>query len=269
MKILVFVKQVPDTETRIRLSGGGPSSASLDESDFKHMVNPYDDFAIEEAIQMRDKLGTGEVVVASLGPSRSQEALRKALAMGADSAVWISTEGHADSSIDSAVVAKALAQIAKDEGAALVLTGQKAIDDDCGHVGPMVAERLGWPHVQVVTHIEMLEGATKAKVAREVEGGMVEVYNVTLPAVLGAHKSLNQPRFPSLPGIMKAKKKPLNELKLVDVLAKTAHHGSPATRIVSYELPPEKAPGKVFKGKPVGDMVKDVVGLLRSEAKVI
>lgn len=269
MKILVFIKQVPDTETRIRLAGGAQKGAAIDDGDFKYMVNPYDDFAIEEALLQRDKAGGGEVVVASLGPARCQEALRKALAMGADNGIWISTEGHSDSNLDSSVVATALARLAETEQPNLILTGQKGIDDDCGHVGPMVAEKLGWPHVQVVTRLEWLEGNTRARVSREVEGGMLEVYDVTLPAVLGAHKSLNQPRFPSLPGIMKAKKKTLVEKKLAELLTGAPGDGQPTTRTLAFELPPEKAPGKIFKGRPVAEMVKEVVGLLRSEAKVI
>ena len=269
MKILVFVKHVPDTETRIKMSGGALKAASLDESDFKYMVNPYDEFAIEEALAIKAKVNAEEIVVASLGPTRCQEAIRKALAMGADSGIWISTEGVAESSIDSSVVAAALAQVARDVNAQLILTGQKAIDDDCGHIGPMVAEFLGIPHVQVVTAIALNPSSSQAVVSREVEGGMIENYDVTLPAVLGAHKSLNQPRFPSLPGIMKAKKKPLNELTLAAVLAASGKQASATTRLVGYELPPEKQPGRIFKGKPAAEMVKEVVGLLRSEAKII
>ena len=261
MKILVFVKHVPDTETRIKVTQAG---ASLDESDYKYMVNPYDEFAIEEAILTKPKIGAEEIVVVSMGPARCQEAIRKAMAMGADSGVWISTEGADEAEIDSLVTAKALAKVAAEENARVIFTGQKAIDDDCGHVGPMVAELLGMPHVQVVTSISFKDSNNVATVAREVEGGMVEVYDITLPAVFGAHKSLNEPRFPSLPGIMKAKKKPLKELKLSDLISSKAQ-----MRVTKYELPPEKKPGKIFKGKPVEEMVKEVVGLLRSEAKVI
>ena len=269
MKILVFIKHVPDTETRVRLAGSGAQAQALDESDFKYMVNPYDEFAIEEAIQVRDRAGAGEVVVVSLGPVRCQEAIRKALAMGADAGIWIGTEGTDERSLDSGIIAAALARIVQEEQPHVVFTGQKAIDDDCGHIGPMIAEKLGWPHVQVVNRIEWNGDFTRANVSREVEGGMVEVYDLAMPAVLGAHKSLNQPRFPSLPGIIKAKKKPLRETKLADLMTAAGISLQPTTRVVSYALPPEKAPGKVFKGKPVGDMVKDVVGLLRSEAKVI
>lgn len=261
MKILVFLKHVPDTETKIKLAGGG---AQLDEADFKYMVNPYDEFAIEEAIQLKSKVGAEEVIVASLGPARVQEAIRKGLAMGADRGIWVNSEGVDPTSLDSLVVARSLASVAQEEAPDIVLLGQKAIDDDAGHVGPMLAELIDAPHVQVVNQVEVKADKSGLEISREVEGGMTEVYSASFPVVLGAHKSLNEPRFPSLPGIMKAKKKPLKEIKFADTQA-----GQPTTRVRKYALPPEKQPGKVFKGQPVEQMVKEVVGLLRSEAKVI
>ena len=259
MKILVLVKHVPDTETKIKLASGGKN---LDDSEFKYMVNPYDEFAIEEAVRTQEK-HTGESVVVSLGPTRVQEGMRKAMAMGIDRGVWINTEGHS-SELDSFLIASALAKVITEEKPDVVFVGQKAIDDDAAHVGPMLAELCGMPHVQVVTKVEWTQAGQTARVEREVEGGMVEVYEVTAPVVLGAHKSLNEPRFPPLPGIMKAKKKPLAEKKLSELIS-----GSALTAVKSYSLPAEKSPGKVFKGEPLPDMVKKVVGLLRSEAKVI
>ncbi len=259
MKILVLVKHVPDTETKVRLAGGGQA---LDDSEFKYMVNPYDEFAIEEAVKTQEKLG-GESVVVSMGPSRVQEAMRKAMAMGVDRGVWINTEGH-NQELDSFCVASALAKVITEEKPDVVFLGQKAIDDDAAHIGPMVAEICGMPHVQVVIKAEWQNGGQSVRVEREVEGGMVEVYDVGTPVILGAHKSLNEPRFPPLPGIMKAKKKPLAEKKLAEVLT-----DSPLVTIRNYSLPAEKSAGKVFKGEPLPEMVKKVVGLLRTEAKVI
>lgn len=258
MKILVLVKHVPDTETKIKLGSGGKS---LDESEFKYMVNPYDEFAIEEAVKTQEKL-SGESVVVSVGPSRVQEGIRKALAMGVDRGIWVNTEGV--NNLDSFAVANAIAQIIESEKPDVVFAGQKAIDDDSAHIGPMVAELLKWPHIQVATKVQWNDGGKSAQVEREVEGGMVEVYDVQAPMVLGAHKSLNAPRYPSLPGIMKAKKKPLDEKKYADLTPVAAN-----VEIRSYQLPPEKAQGKIFKGEPVDVMVKKVVALLRSEAKVI
>ncbi|NBO39382.1 electron transfer flavoprotein beta subunit/FixA family protein [bacterium] len=259
MKILVLVKHVPDTETKVKLAAGGKG---LDDSEFKYMVNPYDEFAIEEAVRTQEKQG-GESVVVSLGPTRVQEGMRKAMAMGIDRGVWINTEGHSGE-LDSFSVATALSKVIAEEKPDVVYLGQKAIDDDSAHIGPMLAELSGMPHVQVVTKVEWQDGAQIARVEREVEGGMMEVYEVKAPMVLGAHKSLNEPRFPPLPGIMKAKKKPLAEKKLAEVLSETA-----LVTVRSYALPADKAPGKVFKGEALPDMVKKVVGLLRSEAKVI
>jgi electron transfer flavoprotein beta subunit len=258
VKILVLVKSVPDTETKIKLGAGGKA---LDDADFKYMVNPYDEFAIEEAVRTQEKHG-GESVVLSVGAARCQEAIRKALAMGIDRGVWINTEGAA-SEVDSLALAKIIAKVAKEESPDVVFAGQMAIDDYSSHVGPMVAELLGLPCIQVATKIQW-NGATSAQVEREVEGGMVEVYDVQVPFVVGAQKSLNEPRFPSLPGIMKAKKKPLTEKKIADMGV-----DAPVVQTLSYALPPEKAAGKVFKGEPVEQMVQKVVGLLRSEAKVI
>lgn len=259
MKILVLVKHVPDTETKVKVAGGGQA---LDDSEFKYMVNPYDEFAIEEAVRTQEKC-SGESVVVSLGPTRVQEAMRKAMAMGVDRGVWINTDGFSGE-LDSFIVASALSKVVAEEKPDVVFVGQKAIDDDTAHVGPMLAELAGMPHVQVVTKIDWNDGNTSAQVEREVEGGMVEVYNVQTPMVLGAHKSLNEPRFPPLPGIMKAKKKPLAEKKLTDLVQDSA-----LCSVRGYALPAEKSPGKVFKGEPLPDMVKKVVDLLRSEAKVI
>lgn len=258
MKILVLVKHVPDTETRIKLASNGKS---LDEADFKYMVNPYDEFAIEEAVKAQEKF-TGESVVVSVGPSRVQEAMRKALAMGIDRAIWVNTDGSGE--LDSMSVAHAIAKIVVEEKPDVVFAGQKAIDDDSAHIAPMVAEFAGLPHIQVVTKIDWTEGGKGAHIEREVEGGMVEVYDVSGPVVLGAHKSLNTPRFPSLPGIMKAKKKPMTERKFSEFGASAA-----VVEVRQFSLPPEKAPGQIFKGEPVEVMVQKVVAALRNTSKVI
>lgn len=259
MKILVLVKSVPDTETKVKLGAGGKS---LDDAEFKYMVNPYDEFAIEEAVRTQEKQG-GESVVVSVGASRCQEAIRKALAMGIDRGVWVNTEGHAGE-LDSLAVSKVIAAIVKQESPDVVFAGQMAIDDYSSHVGPMVAELCGMPCIQVATKIEWKDGSKGARVEREVEGGMVEVYDVRAPMVIGAQKSLNEPRFPSLPGIMKAKKKPLAEKKIAEFPP-----GAAVVETLQWSLPADKAPGKVFKGEPVEQMVAKVVGLLRSEAKVL
>jgi electron transfer flavoprotein beta subunit len=263
LKILVLLKQTPDTETKIRLSA---DATRIESGDTKFVINPYDEFAIEEALKTKEKVGAGEVVIVSFGGDSVKELIVKGLAMGADRGLLVSHDGLEDA--DSLTVAKILAGAAKAEGAELVFCGKQAIDDDNMHVGTMTAELLGWPSVNVVTKFE-LNGKT-AKVEREIEGGQVEVYEVQLPVILGAHKSLNSPRYASLPNIMKAKKKPLDVKKPGDFgLDSAALKAGVKSVVSSYAPPPEKPAGKIFKGEDVEVMVDKVVKLLREEAKVI
>ncbi|MEY4631463.1 MAG: hypothetical protein RIQ81_1583, partial [Pseudomonadota bacterium] len=194
------------------------------------------------------------------------ELIIKGLAMGGDRGVLISNAGL--ETADSLTVAKVLAAAVKAEGASIVLCGRQAIDDDNMHVGTMTAELLDWPHVNVVTKLT-LQGEN-ATVEREVEGGKVEVYEVALPAVFGAHKSLNTPRYASLPGIMKAKKKPFDSKAPADFGLNAGDlKGKIKVAVKGYEYPPAKPAGKLFQGEDVAVMVEKVVKLLREEAKVI
>ena len=261
MKILVLIKQTPDTESKIRLSGDGKT---IEQGDVKFIINPYDEFAIEEALKLKEKLGAGEVVIASFGGDAAKELIVKGLAMGGDRGLLISNTGL--ESTDSLGVAKVLAGAIKAEKADIVFCGKQAIDDDNMHVGTMAAEILGWPHVNVVTKFDL--NGTTARVEREVEGGNVEVYDVTLPAVFGTHKSLNTPRYASLPGIMKAKKKPFDLKTPGDVGVDSGTLKAKAV-VKGYKYPPEKPKGQIFAGEPVEVMVQKVVKLLREEAKVI
>ena len=261
MKILVLIKQTPDTETKIRLSSDGKS---MEQGDVKFIINPYDEFAIEEALKLKEKLGAGEVVIASFGGDSSRELIVKGLAMGGDRGLLIGNSGLEGA--DSLAIARVLVEAVKAEKADIVFCGKQAIDDDNMHVGPMMAELLGWPHVNVVTKFEL--NGTTARVEREIEGGQVEVYDVTLPAVFGAHKALNTPRYASLPGIMKAKKKPFDVKSPSDLGVNVGNLKSKAF-IKGYKYPPEKPKGKVFAGEPVDAMVEKVVKLLREESKVI
>ena len=263
MKIVVLLKQTPDTESKIAISADG---SKIETVGLKSIINPYDEYAIEEALKLKEKAGAGEVVIASFGTDAAKELIVKALAMGADRGLLISNEGLEGA--DSLAIAKVLAAAVKTENADLVLAGKQAIDDDNMHVAVMVAELLHWPHVNVVDKL-ILNGKT-ATVEREVEGGQVEVYEVQLPAVLGANKALNTPRYASLPGIMKAKKKPFDVKKPGDFgLDITALKGAIKTVIKGFTPPPEKPAGKVFKGEDLTVMVEKVVKLLREEAKVI
>lgn len=259
MKLLILAKHVPDTETVIKI---GPGGKFLDQSEFKYMVNPCDEYAMEEAIRTQEKL-KGESVVVCLGPAYSQETIRKALAMGVDRGVWVNTDGF-DGVLDSYTVALAISKIVEEEKPDVIFAGLNTIDEGAANVGSMVAEFAGIPSLVNISKLEWQNEGKTLRAEREVEGGIVEIYEASIPILIAPHQNLNDPRFPSLPGIMKAKKKPLVEKKLSELV--TEKH---KVEVTSYKLPPEKASGKIFKGKPIDEMVKEVVSLLRSEAKVI
>lgn len=247
---VVCIKQVPDTETRVRVGGDG---RSLDPAGVTWIINPYDEFAIEAALQLKDALGAGEVVVVSLGAAGVQTAIRSALAMGADRAIHLKSDAGSQ---DPLAVARALAAVVRELNPGLVWLGKQAVDDDAAQVGPMLAELLGLPCATRVMKFA-LDGQV-AKVEREIEGG-VEAAEVPLPAVLTTDKGLNQPRFASLKGIMAAKKKTIEE--------RPAELGAPALEVVALELPPPRAAGRI-----VGEgaaAVPELVRVLREEAKAI
>lgn len=260
MKILVLVKHVPDTETVVKINS---DQKSLDKSNYKYVINPCDEYAIEEALRTQEKFAGSESVIVSLGSANAQESIRKGLAMGIDRGVWINAEGKDE--LDSYLVAKALSKIAEEEKPDLIFAGLNTTDEGAANVGIMVSEFCGVPSLLNVRKIDWDAEGKSLKAERDVEGGMVEVYQANLPLLIAPHQNLNTPRFTSLPGIMKAKRKPLIEKKYDDLMA-----GETAKiQTVKIELPPTKAPGKMFQGKPVEEMVKEVVQLLRAEAKVI
>ncbi len=256
MKIGVLLKQVPDTETKIRSKADG---SGIETDGIKYIVSPYCEFAIEEGIKIKEKNAGSEVTVITMSPARGVDALRTALAMGADKAIHIDDEGQA---LDSYLTAKILAKVIQDNAFDVVLSGKQAIDQDAGQVTQQVAEFLGWPQVTIVEKIEF--NGSNAAVTRRVSGGAKEVYDVALPAIFACEKGLNTPRYASLPGIMKAKSKPVQQLKA------SALKGDAATKVTygNFRLPPEKAPGKIIPGEPEA-AVKELVKLLREEAKVI
>lgn len=259
MKILVLAKHVPDTETVIKINS---DQKSIDDSNFKYIVNPCDEYAMEEALRTQEKF-KGESVVISVGPARAQETIRKALAMGMDRGVWINTEGFSGV-LDSYSVALAISKVVADEKPDLIFTGLNTTDDGAGNVGPMVAEFAGIPSLVNISKITWQDEGKTFLAERELEGGIVDIYSAQIPALIAPHQNLNEPRFPSLPNIMKAKKKPIDEKKAADLISE---NHKVANR--KYQLPPEKAPGKIFRGEPVEEMVAKVVKLLRTEAKVI
>jgi electron transfer flavoprotein beta subunit len=246
----VCIKQVADTETRVKV---GPDGRTLDPTGVTWILNPYDEFALEQALRTKEKLGAGEVVVVSLGGASVQTTLRNALAMGADRAVHLKVDATQP---DPLVVAKALAAELQTLGPRIVWFGKQAVDDDQAQVGPMVAELLGLPCVTMLAHMEL--AGDEVTVEREIEGGR-EVVKLALPAVLTADKGLNEPRYASLKGIMAAKKKPIEE--------KPATLGAPGLEILSMSLPAARAAGRVVGQGTAA--VQDLVRLLREEAKVI
>lgn len=260
MKIVVCVKQVPDTETRVRIAASGDAVSEAEVASW--IVSPYDEFAIEEALRVKETKG-GEVVAVTAGPERAQAALRTALAMGADSAVHV--KDAALEAADTLGTARALAAAVKTLAPFdLVLCGQQGVGGDNSQVPGMVAELLDLPQVTVAVKIEIGEG--KATVEREIEGGR-ETWETPLPAVVSAQKGLNEPRYASLKGIMAAKKKPLQVLDLAG-LGLDAGAVAPKVEVTALELPPSRPPVRMIEGDPAAQ-AKELIRLLHEEAKVI
>jgi electron transfer flavoprotein beta subunit len=258
MKIVVCVKQVPDTEARIRIS---PDGKGIAEGELSWIVSPFDEFAIEEALRIKEKKG-GEVILVSLGPDRAQAALRSGLAMGADSALHLKDplfEG-----LDPLGTAWALAAAIRPLSPDLVLTGQQGVGGDNSQVPGLLAEILDLP--QVTMAVKMDIGEAKATIEREIEGAH-EVWETTLPAVVSAQKGLNEPRYASLKGIMAAKKKPI-ETRDAAALGLKAEDVRPKTKVVALELPAVRPGVKMIQGDAEAQ-VKELLRLLHEEAKVL
>lgn len=259
MNIFVLIKQVPDTETKIRLTA---NVSGIETNNIKWILNPYDEFAIEEALKIKESLKEGSVTVVTAGPDRSVEALRTALAMGADNAIHVKMESD---TVDTYLVGKTLAQILQKENPGFILTGKQAIDDDQAAVFNYVAEFLNLPSVSVVTKVELSIDGKTLKAHRDVEGGNKHVIEMPLPCIIAVNKGINIPRYASLPGIMRAKKKEIKVYTLADLglASETAR-----CKERDFQLPPERQPGKKIQGDPA-TQVKELVRLLREEAKVI
>ncbi len=256
MNIVVCIKQVPDTETQIKIAGDGKSIAT---DDIKWVMNPYDEFGVEEALRIQKAQG-GTVTVVGAGPKRVTESLRTALAMGADKAVLVEDDGLYGA--DPLAVAKILAAVVKPLAADIVFLGMRAVDDDAGLVGSALAEYLDMPNLSVVTKLEVADG--KAKAQRPVEGQTL-VLESSLPVVVTAQKGLNEPRYASLPGIMKAKKKPLEVKTLADLGLDKAGKAE----ITALTPPPARAAGKAIGGETPQEVAANLAKALREEAKVI
>jgi len=249
MKILVTAKRVVDYNVKVRVK---PDGSGVDTSNVKMSLNPFDEIAVEEAVRLREKGIATEVVAVSCGPAACQETLRNALAIGADRAILVET----DVELQPLAVAKLLAAIVAKEGPQLVILGKQAIDDDANQVGQMLAALLDWPQATFASNVEVGNG--KLSVKREIDGGN-ETVEAALPAVVTADLRLNEPRYATLPNIMKAKKKPLEVVK-PDALGVDV---APRLTVLGVAEPPKRQGG----GK-VAD-VKELVAKLRNEAKVV
>lgn len=263
MNILVCVKQVPDTEAPIRIK---PDGSGIDETALNLVVNYYDEHATEAGLRLREQFG-GSVTLLSVGPERAKEALRTGLAMGADEAILINDptlEG-----VDHIGLAGVLAEVIRTLPHDVVICGKISTDDNAGIVGPALAEFLGLPQATAIAHLEVDATAASAVVHREVEGG-VEVLQVPFPAVLTVERSLNEPRYPSLPGIMKAKRKEIKTLNLSALGLNPSAIGAAASRTVltSLSAPPKRNAGRTFDGD-TDQAVAAIVAFLKDEAKVL
>jgi len=254
MKIVACLKQVPDSTTKIKV---GADSRSVATDGITWSISPYDEYAIELALEHKDGDPATTVSAVSVGPARAKDALRAALAMGCDDATLV-TGGEVEGATATDIVA-ALGAVVTERAPDLVVCGKQASDDDQGLVGPALAELLGWPHVALVTKFAVADGGVE--VWKEVEGGH-EVWRATGPVVLTVQKSAKEPRYPSLPGIMKAKKKEIPEHPF-------ATAGGPAIEVVKLEPPVQRGAGKILKDGDPAALATELVALLRDEAKVL
>ncbi len=253
MNYVVLLKQTFDTEEKIQINNG-----QIQEDGVEFIINPYDEYATEEAIRLKEAHG-GEVIVVAVGPERTESSLRTALALGADRAILVD-----DASLfgDEYKTAQVLATVVKDLHPDVILGGNVAVDSGAGQVAVRVAEILGINHISTITKIEI--NGSNVRAERDVEGDL-EVIEASLPVLVTAQQGLNEPRYPSLPNIMKAKKKPLDRMSAGDI---TASITDSKTEVVDQYLPPKKEAGKILSGD-TADQVVELVQLLKTEAKVI
>jgi electron transfer flavoprotein beta subunit len=256
MNIYVIMKRTFDTEEKISIKGG-----KVVEDGAEFIINPYDEYAIEEALKLREEHG-GEVTAVTTGEAESEKELRTALAMGADQAVLIDNEDLEEG--DPFSTATILAAYLKDKAADIILAGNVTVDGSSGQVGPRLAMELGIPAVTTITKLVIADGA--AIIERDVEGD-IEIVETKLPLLVTCQQGLNEPRYPSLPGIMKAKKKPLKKLDLDD-LDLDEDDVAAKSKTIDIYLPPLKGTGKILEGD-LDHQAKILLSLLKTEAKVM
>ncbi len=259
MNSVVCIAQVPDTEARIKIAGDGKR---IDESGLKFIVSPYDEYALEEAIRLKEAKG-GDVTVIAFGPDRAQQALRECLARGATKALHIKGEA---ANADSLGIAKVLAAAIKSVPHDLAFFGKQGVGTDNSLVGPMVAELLGYPQINVVTHLEL--GESNVTAHREIEGAE-EIIEASLPAVVTAQKGLNEPRYASLKGIMAAKKIPIDSKSIADLGLQDSEIYNQRVTMVKLELPAEKSSGRKVEGSDAAAAAKEILKYIREEATAL
>jgi electron transfer flavoprotein beta subunit len=262
MEIVVLVKQVPDTESMVQIAADG---VSIKKDDIKWVMNPYDELAVEEALRIKEAKG-GSVTIVSVGGPKAQETIRTALAMGADKGVLVNDPAAEGG--DALATAKILAAALKKLPYQLIIAGQRAVDEDNYQVGAAVAELLGIPHVSLVVKAEVLED--KIRCHRVVEGGTV-VVEAPLPALFTTQRGLNDPRYASLPGIMKAKKKPLEVKTLADLGVDPGAVGASGRKVAlkALRLPPQRQAVRMIAGDTPEALAAELVRVLHDEAKLI
>lgn len=258
MNSVVCISHVPDTESRIKIAEG----RKVDETGLKFIVSPYDEYALEAAIRLKEKSG-GDVTVLTFGPERAQQALREALARGATKAIHVKGES-ADA--DSLGIAKVLAAAIKAVPHDVVFLGKQGVGTDNGLVGPMLAELLGYPQVNVVTHVEIADGKLTAH--REIESAE-EVLEAPLPAVVTAQKGMNEPRYASLKGIMAAKKVAVEAKNVADLGLDENDIYRQRVVVVSLELPAEKTGGRKIDGADAAAAAREILKYIKEEAKAL
>lgn len=263
MKIIVCIKQVLDTGAKIEMQG-----EKVVASGSPYIINPYDEFALEEAIRIKSALPDSEVTVFSLGPESVQETLKRALAMGADHAIHILDPLF--DGLDNSLIAKILAKAIQKNSFDLVLCGRQAVDDDMAQVGPALAVLLEIPFITIVTKIQFSENFQTADITRQIEGGSEIQKNRPLPFLVTCQKGLNEPRLPSLKGIMAAKKKEIQTISASDLQldAKFLDPHNNKLQEIKLSLPPERKKGTILKGADE-DITKQLVAIIREEEKIV
>lgn len=260
MNSIICMKQVPDTETRFQVRDG-----AIVEEGIQYVVNPYDEYAIEECLLKKEAADEGKVTVICVGSDHAREAILQALALGCDEAIHLNDpvfEGG-DAFTTATVLAAAIKKVG---GYDFIFTGKQGVDNDNAQVGILLAEMLDLPHVSVVTKLDVASDKSKATAQREIEGGK-QVVETSLPAVFTAQKGLNEPRYPSFRGIRQAKTKPYTTWTAADLSLDPAALVA-KSEVVSVALPPERGGGRIVEGEPT-EAAKELVRLLREEAKVI